>query len=443
MKDIRHLQVAIFLTLIACVESPESKTRSEAPAPPLGLNDVAILLPYQTLPGLLGQAPTLFDKPDPARFAPGTDALPLDGESFVPNALLQEISAILMDDQAIHEKEKFAFGTVGNPIVEKNVTAKGAEERSSPYRFVSMRIDPCANILHINGDMRSCERNIRLVFQPLHLENGKVTAIDSNIHAIYQPDEKTFLSFVNGVRNLRAAAGAADRDEPLSPQPVIAREGLESPYFHGLLGLMHRYLRASSLKRVAFFGDTNTEHLGHWPMVAVNVHDRKAVRAPLFKLAFQPGEEVKPVQRIEGATSGFLQEPMPRGDMKPSLFPSVTQPEDPSEMEAFIKAFLNEKYQAALQVENPDIHDPSTADCATCHMAVSTRLILAREMRGMGLTPSETDAYKSQSFNLKSDVTAEFSQQALQIFSYFKTEPKIAPRAVHDAAASADFLNGN
>lgn len=436
----RNVYAAILLSLTACVETPDSKARSESSAVKLGLNDVAIILPYKSSPGLLELAPTAFNKPAPARYAPGADALPLDGEGFVPNTVLQEISAILMDDRAIHEKENFAFGTVGNPEVEGKVTASGAENSDSPYRFVSMRLDPCANILHINGNLSSCERNIRLVFQPLHLENGKVSAIDNNVHAIYQPDERTFASFVNGVRDLRAAAGAAARDEGLSLHPVIAREGLEGPYFKGLIGLMHRYLRASSLSRIAFFGDTNTAHLGHWPMVAFNVKDGKAVRIALPKLAVQAGEETKLVQRIEGATSGFLQEPAPRGDMKPSLFPPMTPP-DPAEMEGFIKAFLTEKYQAAVQVENPDKHDPFTSDCASCHMAAATRLGLAKEMRGMGLELPEADAYRSQSFNLKSDVTSEFSHQALQIFSYFKTEPKIAPRAVHDAAASADFLN--
>src|SRR6478735_5310003 len=134
---------AIFVLGGACTKSPESRVQSSAPATELGLNDVAIILPYKTLPELMQKAPTAFDRPDPARFAPGMDALPGDGESFVPTSLLKEISALLVDDDAIHKREGFAFGNIGDANFEADITIPGGEQGPSPYRFVSMRIDAC------------------------------------------------------------------------------------------------------------------------------------------------------------------------------------------------------------------------------------------------------------------------------------------------------------
>lgn len=414
------------LTLIALSACSDQKPSnlSTATETKLGLNDVAILIPYHQIPALLTKSPTI------------------NGEhTFVSNEILGQLSKILVSDQALHEKENFAFGKTGDKAFESDVTAPGKVSGESPYRLVSTRIDPCVNELQKSAN-DTCEANIRLVFQPLMLdEKGQVFAKDSNIHAIYHIEAKEFTKIVNELKELRAKSPAVAQ-ETLSPHPIIAKEGENSPYFHALISLLQNHLSMQNLKRIAFFGDTDPTRQGHWPMVAFNIENQKPVLVPLDKLGKQDGELQKNVQRLHG-NHEHLEEPLPRGDIKDSLFPvmTLTGKEDPETIQNSIKQFMLTKFENSFKLDNPLLHDPSTVDCASCHVAEIQRSQLLPEVKGLGLELPKDLGFRSQHFNLKHNVPADFSRVSLQIFSYFKNFPKISQRAVNDAAHSAELIN--
>lgn len=91
----------------------------------LGLNDVAIMMPYEAHPEMIAKAPT--------------------AAAFVPAFAMQEIKKILIDDQKIHNDEQNAFGKLGDLSLEADIADLGAEAGPTPFRMVSIRIDPCGN----------------------------------------------------------------------------------------------------------------------------------------------------------------------------------------------------------------------------------------------------------------------------------------------------------
>ncbi|RYZ47573.1 MAG: hypothetical protein EOP07_26780, partial [Proteobacteria bacterium] len=122
---------SLFL-LIACENrnSPSSNLKQDSrnnaqTKIALGLNDLAIMLPYESHPDMIAKAPT--------------------ADAFVPASAIDEIKNILIDDQDIHKKEDFAFGKIGDESIEADIALQGSKESVTPFRLASIRIDPCGN----------------------------------------------------------------------------------------------------------------------------------------------------------------------------------------------------------------------------------------------------------------------------------------------------------
>lgn len=384
----------------------------------LGLNDVAIMLPYESHPDMIAKAPT--------------------ADAFVPASSIDEIKKILIDDQDIHKKEDFAFGKIGDESIEADIALQGAKDSATPFRLASIRVDPCGNSIGRKTTGDACAHELRMVWQPLELVDGKVFTKDLNLHSIYRLDEPSFALFLKGLRALRT--DSADKSEALQPHPIMAKEGSEGAYYNGLMNLLKASVGPKNLHRIAFFADTNPNFMGHWPMLAFDIIDGAIVRSPSPTLGHADGETQKLVQRIEGAPRR-LGEPLPTGNFENNLFPlfDETLAKDETEMLALFGAFLTKKYVSTLAIDNPTIHEPANADCASCHMATIEKFKVKREMESMGLEIPKLE-FTSDRWNLETKVDETFSNTSLQIFSYFKSQSKIAPRAIHDAAHSADLI---
>ncbi len=418
------LRLSLFLlATLAGTPAKASSSVSSAPeareAIALGLNDVAILMPYESHPDMIATAPTV--------------------AGFVPPFAIEEIQKILLADEQTHASENFAFGNLGDQTLEPDIANLGSLDGPTPFRLVSIRIDPCANSLARLKNGEACVHEVRNIWQPMTIEGGKAFTIDVNLHSIHRLDDKAFKLFIKDLRALRTIS--APKSEALSANPTLVREGKNGHYFEGLMHLLKTQIGLQNLKRVAFFADTNPNFLGHWTMLAFDLEGEKIIRAPSPTLGKQPGENQKLVQRIEGAPNR-LGEPRPLGDFADNLFPPMPEPasRDEASMMELAKNFLLNKYQRALALENPQLHEPANADCASCHMAVIEKFKLKRELEAMGLALPKEE-FKADEWNLSSQVTPDSSPTALQIFSFFKNQSRIAPRVIHDAVLSAERIN--
>jgi hypothetical protein len=97
---------------------------------------------------------------------------------------------------------------------------------------------------------------------------------------------------------------------------------------------------------------------------------------------------------------------------------------------------------ASFRIENPQVHDPKTVDCASCHLSSVTRITL--NQFGF-MTPTPNAAFSSPRWNLTA-TAARADNDFLQNFSYQPgglLKPSIRQRVVNDAALSADYVNQN
>lgn len=437
----------------------------------LGLNDVAILMPYVSVQQLLAAAPSPFEITNPAKYAAGLDSLPADGKAFIPAEVVEEISKILVEDLKIRRQERQE--SLGLDFVNMDDTEAflaQAPKKPQNYRLSSIRIDPCSNYGEIKSSKSDCVHEVRVVWQFFELDHY-VSALGSNFHSIYQLDDKTFTAFVKGLRDIRAKAGAAPLDEALSPHPVIAREGPNGNYFKGLVGLMHRYLRVANLRAVSFHDETGTlDHSPwwkHWAMTVVGLNNGKIIRIPPPGLAQESGKKVKLVQRFglerpeeRGSRGGDPWQdseshneygseeimPSPVGSQKDSFYPTL----------ANARENALTRYRNAFLVQNPMLHNRNNTDCMSCHSAEAHKQNAreALEYKTSGeelkkLLAPPANAFVSKSWNTLPSQVANYSRDngtawpvfhSLQMFSYQEHNWVITPHVINDAALSAELI---
>lgn len=362
----------------------------------LGLNDVSILFPLDLLPGLGDRLPLITDQPEPNRFAPSQPALPLDGEAFVPPAI--------------------------KPFVE----GEHLKDFTS-LRVTALRIDPCANILGL-VDLKSCVPQIRLIWQTLNLDGPHFRGTaDTGLHAVYRLDPADIKAIIVTLRALHAAAPLDKRKLPLQSHPVIAAEALDGPYLAGVLGLIHRYVRASRLTHFAFMRRLN-ETFPSWDMAQFSWSD--ATVTPQLIPTTSPEAFV---QRFKANTPVLSVNPPSR--TAPKLSPIVLPPGVSHPLSAEERRL--QPLQSALAIENPNLHNPLNIDCGSCHRTAA--LYGQRESaQKEGRLLATPEAYRSARWPLQASVSLDpFS---LHMFSFFLAKPEITPRVVNETAHVLDFI---
>lgn len=351
----------------------------------LGLNDVSVLLPYNEQPKLYEVAPTI--------------------DGFVSREILLTIDKALSDDSPNTD--------------ELSVFFRRGERQFFTYRMVSFRVDPCANIISVKKDLTACRPEFRVVWQ--RHDKGRTQFEDNNIHAIHVLTKTEFQGVVDTLRKLKSGSPIDTQALPLSPNPVIAQEGLESPYYLGMMDLVKTYARPNNLKEVAFLAETSQG--GHWPMLKleVNGEDAKAIVIPGTEKD-EDGNALF-VQRMDGRSE--LDEPFPIGNAAHNLFRSRDND---------AKTVKN-----AFAIEKPSLHSPAETDCASCHRAELERSFILERNPGLDIPK---DVFTSRRWNL-TNVSGRRQSQSLQVFSYFVRDVRIMPRTINETAVVADFINAN
>ncbi len=436
----------------------------------LGLNDVAILVPHTFDVNFASKVPSPFDKPDPARFAAGAQALPLDGKAFIPSEVLKGIADELAKDTAVlnvEQQRRLGFLNTQDIVKSDASIATLDKTHAQNFKLIAMRIDPCSNFAILKSVTPACSREIRITWQKVKLGNYFHAEAES-FHSMHTLDDATFKSFVAGLRALRAKAGPSDPKEQLSPHPVIRAEGPNSPYFAGLMGLVHRYIRASNLSGVSMHHEAvlmnKAPWTRHWSMTAVGVKNGLPVHVDLPLMAEQnpkrfaqrhsldldvPWPSWKPGNPwTEGGSmwhDRFIPSPARAG--AGTIFDELDHHEG-----ARVTAYKN-----SWIVQNPLTHHRQNTDCGTCHIAAYQQDKNENLIHGMASkTKAERDeilkrpagAYVSKTWNTEAAYldrgffgeSRSGTADSLQMFGYLGADWIVMRHVNNDAALSADLL---
>ncbi len=282
-------------------------------------------------------------------------------------------------------------------------------------RVVGVRIDPCFRF----GTSTECSNQLRLVMQPIRVDEGKVAPQDAAVH--------TFYSLARDQLKVLAGAIAGHGSEPtraLGVHPTLASEGLDGTFATRLRALVLEYAGASNLVRATFMQRTNSRQ-GTWVFGGFEISGNSTTDITIATLGVKTQEFTTVGFVVQGSATPEL-----KADDNPSLFFN----------ESSVTAATAEKAQAAydgvLRVLNPEKHTPETIDCVSCHTATSSKSI-GENLRALNAT-NNANAYKS-TFDLTVTTNTKRSD-TLRAFGYFDVEPVVSGRVVNESASVLAYL---
>lgn len=416
-----------------------SETREQSLG--LGLNDVAILMPLNSLPELRKSLPKLLDKASPELYGITND--PYAGQNFVPDWFEEQSTS-----------ERINNPSPKMPIVSrKDPKTDTFASLSNEYTLVSLRLDPCTNNLQVASEAE-CVRELRLVWQILDEDSIEGESLsqrrDGNVHTLYTLTRDEFKSIAKSLQALHKNASVDTTDLPLLPHPVIAKEGLESPYLKGVLAIVNTYARSSKLNEIAVMRiDANADS---WTFmhIAVENGEKKDLAIPGSKTFSNEANFVDNVSEIGGGSStmGTGSESLTHEFVMPSLFMGGRGSRPPSQEE--VAAQMIQKLNSRNMVENPTKHNPKNMDCVSCH--ITDKQDRDYELaKNRGLLPENFPAletFTEHRYTSKWNLERKFPNiqgltTSVQNFSFLGGRvhsPIIVQRVINDAAETLSFM---
>jgi len=224
--------------------------------------------------------------------------------------------------------------------------------------LVGVRLDPCPQRI-------ACMAEIRAVFQGLSRgSKGESVAADGGVHVLYRLPDAELFDALREILTAKRANGDVG-DSTLGPHPILVAQGVDGDFGARLRAIVLRHVGEARIHRITAF-DHNFHLDGDgWTFTFVDKKGQDYVPGTVVgtttesqtvggSSAFEPLAESSAFT-LPGPSTKDPVEPLVTGQR-----PAVGSPEAASLLPAF---------EAALRVENPDMHDAESTDCANCHLA--------------------------------------------------------------------------
>jgi hypothetical protein len=306
-------------------------------------------------------------------------------------------------------------------------------------RVIAFRVDPCfANIGPVTKPS-SCKNQLRLVFQALSVPagNSPASAVDGAVHAFYSLTRDELVGLLKDIVALRQKESRTADLGPLAVHPVLASQGLLGDEAKGLNALVLKHAGTKNLVRFTDFtpGGLATK----WTFEGFDVENGKSTNMVIPTL---PSKSTSVV-----FFAGFSQ-PDLAGNFTPA-----TEAKDNMQLLASLEeskkspADAKNAFDAALRIQNPNMHSPDTIDCASCHVA-GPAVVLTGQKLGLSAAKN-TNAFSpdakfvsaaamKQTTPIGNDTSRNF-----HAFSYRNGNPMVSMRVINETASVVAYVNGN
>lgn len=377
------------LTTIICVSLP-----LQAANVSWGLNDVTYIMP---LP----------------KKADNNNLLKLQSAGFkgplVPEAMVMQLP--FMDMQ--HEKAQI----------------------NSMTRLMAARIDHCFPL----PTPMACQKQIRLVWQPLQATSGSVTTIDAAFHSFYVLTDEEFEQLTADLKTWKSKYQTNvinNSTEPLSVHPLWRQERDLSPSLLAFNEIVTQYAGEKNLSRVTVMVLRRMNDV--WGFLGADVVDGKLVTAAIPRLEGKTSQMFfNQLNNNKGYTGAAI-----------SFVPAVLEAnlgtfiEQATTSGQFSESEVVTHMQSALAIENPYLFNPESMDCVNCHIAQA-----AREWLSEKLEPSVDQnlfsafKYTNGKYNLENKSDQIFNTHQLRGVGYFGSDLAISQRVINESAVVAEWLS--
>lgn len=292
----------------------------------------------------------------------------------------------------------------------------------SNLRLIAVRLDPCFN----EAVVKSCQRQIRMVWQPVIFNNDKTITLDAAVHTFYQFDELSWNLVLQDWKNL--ASGQVS--DPLQIHPVIKNETLNGPFYSQLQTLLLKYCGEKNLVRITAMAVRGSEQV--WVFEGFDMVTQGALRIAK-PISIPRVDSVSQLAvfniSMENNFFGGLN-PVPRQDL--NFFKLISNSKKAKQLlpEEDMKSIMSK----VLDYENPAMHNTVSLDCVSCHLAQSARRWGEQNFSSWNWDVTFKDHYASPWFR-PVKIAESFRSNQFRAFGYFTNQAVISQRVVNETIA--------
>lgn len=314
------------------------------------------------------------------------------------------------------------------PALRMNMTAQDRILMYESLRVLAIRIDPC---FPATADpMAKCLRQIRLVWQPVMIQQGKVTTVDAAVHTFHNLQDHEFLKLL--------------KDWPLSSNPSVNLQvhpqfslGLDDSKWQMTKQILLNNIGRQNLWKVTFMALRGQDHIwlfggfdvGNQGLVAASIPRLKGQKSQFFVNGPKAKEDfvngmISPLPEVNEDTLNLLTSDSKKIDL--------TKDEDQ----------IIQEIWASQRIDNPNFHSPQTLDCVSCHVSQAARSFAEVKFEGLKQKWQEQDFnYINSDFRLENTSPLKSHTMNIRAFGYFEDQPAISQRTINETAQVASAIS--
>lgn len=301
-------------------------------------------------------------------------------------------------------------------------------------KVLGVRVDPC---FHEGLAPIQCRPQVRLIWQPLQLDQNITSTFDASLHSFYDLTQDEFKNLLNELIALKKTKTDKNEFLPLGINPFIKKEGLAGPYTQSFRRIILKYIGEQNLTRITFMQLFMTGKA--WIFGGFDF--RNGILSPILISRIQSN-----IQTFNNAVSldqafwflgGISPEPTNETDNLKILVTDsrVIAPQDEQAIKAAVKS--------AFRFENPETHNPGTVDCVSCHVAQPAKAWAIRQYPWFQFDIlNQQDIYQSER-DLRNLSPMQSHTNILRAFGYFANNPFVAQRTINETAAVIKYIHQN
>lgn len=306
------------------------------------------------------------------------------------------------------------------------------EETYQALRVIAVRIDPCFPL----PTPQSCQKQIRLVWQPLEEGRRKQTqAVDAALHSFYVLSDSEFTNLLMDLESWKSKYSVQTKLVPLQVHPAWAQQGDRSPSLRDFQEIIKKYVGRANLTRV-----TAMVLRGAADMWAFAGFDLREGQLELFGVPRLNGRLAQSFINVAVPSDHFAgggMSPAPQGS---DTFDNIVA--ESVRLGSESEELIRQEVKAAYRIENPKNFSPENMDCVSCHVAQpAIQWVLRKrpELQVEQLWSSEI--YKNVRYNLRNPSPEVWNTQMIRGLGYFGKNMAISQRVINESAEVADSIN--
>jgi hypothetical protein len=328
-------------------------------------------------------------------------------------------------------------------VVEHMPTLLQFTENAKLYpdlRVVGFRIDPC--FAEGRGPLK-CKQQIRFVWQPLKIVDEKTLTVDVALHSFYELNDNDFKNLIQQLKDLKRSYSDLDltAQQPLSVHPIIKLQGLDGDYYQSLQKIILSYVGQKNLIRITFMQLFANETVWFFGGLEIQQDGSfKKITIPRINLTLQQFINSAPPARASTSFLGRIFPVPPQKEDNVNILLSDSRLLDSKSENEII-----ESVRSAYRIENPNLHNPGTLDCVSCHAAQPARIWAETHFANFNYGDLSKTIYKPSptNQNLTNVSPLKNLTNIVRIFGYFDQHPIVTNRAINETNEAVYAIQNN